>query len=170
MGNTVRTLFLALLLTAAAESQAEPPAAAINPASVPGMTEAAPPYGISITMTQADKVLAAAQFEAARLGSRINAIAVVDTHGELVVFARMDDATIHSIAFAQQKARSAARSRRASATPPPEMAAALTSMPDFVAMPGGVPIVLNGKTIGAIGVSGGNDLAIALAGVNALKP
>ena len=62
----------------------------------------------SITMTQADKVLAAAQSEAARLGSRINAIAVVDTHGELVVFARMDDATIHSIAFAQQKARSAA--------------------------------------------------------------
>jgi glc operon protein GlcG len=170
MSNTIRTLILALMLTAAAETRAEAPAPAVNPASVPGMTEAAPPYGMPISMAQADKVLAAAQAEAARLSSHINAIAVVDTHGELVVFARMDDATIHSIAFAQQKARSAARSRRASATPPPEMAAALTSMPDFVALPGGVPIVLNGKTIGAIGVSGGNDLAIALAGVNALKP
>jgi uncharacterized protein GlcG (DUF336 family) len=49
------------------------------------------------------------------------------------------------------------------------MIAALTSMPDFVALPGGVPVVVNGRTIGAIGVSGGNDLAIALAGVNALK-
>jgi glc operon protein GlcG len=170
MSNTVRILLLALMLTAAAESRAEAPAPTVNPASVPGMTEAAPPYGMPINLAQADKVLAAAQAEAARLGSHINAIAVVDTHGELVVFARMDDATIHSIAFAQQKARSAARSRRASATPPPEMAAALTSMPDFVALPGGVPIVLNGKTIGAIGVSGGNDLAIALAGVNAIKP
>jgi uncharacterized protein GlcG (DUF336 family) len=170
MNNAVRTVLLALILAAAVESRAEAPAPAVNPAAVPGMGEAAPPYGTPITLAQADKVLAAAEAEAARLGSHVNVIAVVDTHGELVLFARMDDATIHSIAYAQQKARSAARSRRASSPPPPEMAVAMTSMPDFVAMPGGVPLVLNGKTIGAIGVSGGNDLTIALAGVNALKP
>jgi len=138
-------------------------------AEAPVATEAAPPYGLPITLAQAEKALGAARAEAARLGSSINAIAIVDTHGELVAFVRMDEATIHSIAFAQQKARGAARSRRATATPPPEMAVALTSMPDFVALPGGVPIVVNGRTLGAIGVSGGNDLAIAMAGVNALK-
>jgi uncharacterized protein GlcG (DUF336 family) len=41
-------------------------------------------------------------------------------------------------------------------------------MPDFVAVPGGIPIVVDGKTIGAVGVSGGDDLAIARASVKAL--
>jgi uncharacterized protein GlcG (DUF336 family) len=164
-------LLLAGGLSVAAERAAEHAGApAVDPAAVPGGKEAAPPYGMPITLAQAEKVLAAARAEAAHLGSNINVIAVVDTHGELVDFIRMDDATIHSIAFAQQKARSAARSRRASAVPPPAMAVALASMPDFVAMPGGVPIVVNGRTIGGIGVSGGNDLTIALAGATALKP
>ena len=100
--------------------------------------------------------------------STVIAIAVTDTHGELVAFMRMDDATVHSIEFAQIKARGAARSRRVTATPPPEMVAALATMPDFVALPGGIPIVVDGKTIGAVGVSGGDDLAIARAAVKAL--
>jgi uncharacterized protein GlcG (DUF336 family) len=138
------------------------------PTDLPGAKTAAPPYGIPITLAQAEKVIAAAKAEAARLQSNLVVIAVTDTHGELVAFARLDDATVHSIEFAQLKARGAARSRRVTATPPTDMAAALTSMPDFVAMPGGIPIVVGGKTIGAVGVSGGNDLQIATAAVKGI--
>jgi glc operon protein GlcG len=129
----------------------------------------APPYGMPITLAQAEKVIVAAKVEAARLKLIVVVIAVADTHGELVAFAKLDDATVHSIEFAQLKARGAARSRRVTATPPTDMAAALTAMPDFVAMPGGIPIVVGGKTIGAVGVSGGNDLQIAEAAVKALQ-
>jgi glc operon protein GlcG len=136
---------------------------------LPGEKIAAPPYGMPITLAQAEKVIIAAKAEAARLKSNVIVIAVADTHGELVAFARLDDATVHSIAFAQLKARGAARSRRVTATPPTDIAAALAAMPDFVAMPGGIPIVVGGKTIGAVGVSGGNDLQIAKAAVKALQ-
>ena len=129
----------------------------------------APPYGMPITLALAEKVIVAAKVEAARLRSTVVVIAVTDTHGELVAFAKLDDATVHSIEFAQLKARGAARSRRVTATPPADMAAALTAMPDFVAMPGGIPIVVGGKTIGAVGVSGGDDLQIAKAAVKALQ-
>jgi uncharacterized protein GlcG (DUF336 family) len=154
-----------LLAAVAIGAQAQQAPAA---GELPGEKSAAPPYGMPISLAQAEKVIAAARAEAARLGSSVNAVAVVDTHGELVAFIRMDDSTAHSVQYAIIKARGAARSRRLTATPPPEMAVALTSMPDFVAMPGGVPLVLNGRTIGAVGVSGGEDLAIARAALKAL--
>jgi glc operon protein GlcG len=155
----------AVLAAVAVVVQAQP---ADGQSDLPGEKSAAPPYGMPITLSQAEKVIAAAKAEAARANSNLYAVAVVDTHGELVAFIRMDDATVHSIEYAQIKARGAARSRRVTAMPPPEMAVALTSMPDFVAMPGGIPIVVNGRTIGAVGVSGGEDLAIAKAAVRAL--
>jgi glc operon protein GlcG len=98
MKNVVRGLALALIMTVAVDAAETAPA--VNPASVPGSSEAAPPYGVPVTLAQAEKALAAARAEAARLGSSINSIAVVDTHGELVAFVRMDDSTIHSIARA----------------------------------------------------------------------
>jgi glc operon protein GlcG len=163
-----KAIYLVALLAAAGVGRAQQvPAAAPSTASAdPG---ASPAYGMPITLIQAEKVLNAAKSEAVRLKSVGNAIAVVDTHGELVAFERMDEATFHSVGYAQIKARGAARLRRAGATPPAEMAAVLTAMPDFVSMPGGIPIVVDGKTIGAIGVSGGNDLAIAKAAVAVLQ-
>ena len=140
--------------------------------ALPGQMSPSPPYGPPITLAQAEKVLAAAKSEAQRLKASAIAIAVVGPYGELVAFARMDDATIHSIAYAQQKAQSAARLRRVTNTPPPEMAVALTSMPDFTAMPGGVPIVEAGRTIGGVGISGaenGGDLIIAKVASRALQ-
>jgi glc operon protein GlcG len=139
---------------------------------LPGQMSPSPPYGPPLTLAQAEKVLAAAKSEAHRLKASAVVIAVVGPYGELVAFAKMDDATIHSIAYAQQKAQSAARLRRVTNTPPPDMAAALTSMPDFTAMPGGVPIVEAGKTIGGVGISGaenGGDLIIAKAASKALQ-
>jgi glc operon protein GlcG len=156
-----------LLLGLALGVQAQQPAAD-GAGELPGEKSASPPYGVAITLAQAEKVIAAGRAEAARLKSTVNAIAVTDTHGELVAFIRMDDSTVHSIEFAQIKARGAARSRRVTATPPPDMVAALATMPDFVALPGGIPIVVDGKTVGAVGVSGGEDLAIARAAVKAL--
>jgi glc operon protein GlcG len=156
-----------LLFGLALGLQAQQPAADAA-GELPGEKSASPPYGMAITLAQAEKVIAAGRAEAARLKSTVNAIAVTDTHGELVAFIRMDDSTVHSIEFAQIKARGAARSRRVTATPPPEMVAALATMPDFVALPGGIPIVVDGKTVGAVGVSGGDDLAIARAAVKAL--
>jgi len=155
-----------LALTSFSRAQQPPVAGPATAAADPGAT---PAYGLPITLSQAEKVLNAAKAEAVRLKSTVNAIAVVDTHGELVAFERMDESTFHSVQYAQVKASGAARLRRATATPPPEMAAALTAMPDFVSMPGGVPIVADGKTVGAIGVSGGNDLIIAKAGAAALQ-
>jgi glc operon protein GlcG len=162
-----RCMLGALLIAAALGASAQQAAGDATP-ELPGEKSAAPPYGMSITLARAEKVIAAARAEALRLGSSVNAVAVVDTHGELVAFIRMDDATAHSVDYAIIKARGAARSRRMTATPPPEMALALTSMPDFVAMPGGIPLVLDGHTIGAIGVSGGEDLAIAKAALKGL--
>lgn len=156
----------ALLVLLECSANAQTPA---STDTLPGEKSAAPPYGMPITLAQAEKVIAAAKTEAARLKSNVIVIAVTDTHGELVAFAKMDDATTHSIDFAQVKARGAARSRRMTATPPPDMAAALTAMPDFVSMPGGVPIVVAGKTIGAVGISGGEDLVIAKAAIKALQ-
>lgn len=146
-------------------------AIAQTPAAVPhgpAQAEMSPPYGPPITLAQAERVIVAARAAAARLSSDVNVIAVVDTHGELVAFVRMDAATLHSVTYAQEKARGAARLRRATETPPPEMAAALTAMPDFVSMPGGIPIVHDGRTIGAVGVSGGHDAEIAKAASRAL--
>lgn len=165
--SSLSAMYAIALLLAATVGQAQQ-----VPGSGPSTSTAdpgpSPAYGMPITLMQAEKVLGAAKAEAARLKSTGNAIAVVDTHGELVAFERMDDSTFHSVEYAQIKARGAARLRRASATPPAEMAAALTAMPDFVSMPGGIPIVVDGKTIGAVGVSGGNDLAVAKAAAAAL--
>jgi glc operon protein GlcG len=138
--------------------------------ALPGEGAVAPPYGMPITLAQAERAIAAARTEAARLKSGDIAIAVADTHGELVAFVRMDNTAIHSILYAQLKARAAARVRRFTATPPPDIAAAVSTTPDFVGTPGGVPIVVNGKTIGAVGVSGAEeaDLAIAEAAAKSL--
>lgn len=133
--------------------------------------EQTPPYGLSINEAQAKKVIAAARSAAVYYKTNEIAIAVADPSGELVAFVKMDDAAIHSVVYAQVKARGAARLRRATAMPPQEIAAAVSSTPDFVATPGGMPIVANGRTIGAVGISGAedNDLAIARIAARALK-
>ena len=152
----------AILLGTTAGAQAQQPGGT-DSVTLPGERGVAPPYGPPITLAQAERAIVAARTEAARLKSGDIAIAVADTHGELVAFVRMDDTAIHSILYAQLKARAAARVRRFTATPPPEIAAAVATTPDFVGTPGGVPIVVNGKTIGAIGVSGAEDADLAIA-------
>ena len=173
----MRRICLAVLaatfsLHAAAQAQAPasglpasaPPAAAAAGTPSPaagGTPEKVPfgiPYGAPIGLVQARGLLDAALAEAGRHGWPLN-IAVVDTHGDLVAFARMDGAMLASIAISQGKARTAARFRRESRvfynaveTGNPYV----TSLdPTLVASPGGVPLIADGKLIGAIGCSGG---------------
>ena len=149
-----------LLLSAAVVAQAPTP-------PMPPTTA----YGPPITLEQAMKAAAAAQAEAKKRNMSM-AIAIVEPTGDLVYFLRMDGTQYASIKNAQDKAISAALFRRSSKSFRERVAAGDLSpmaLRGAVASDGGIPIMVNGKIIGAIGVSGGADDTIAQAGVDALK-
>src|SRR6476619_3339502 len=149
----------ALVLGTAALAQQ--PAPSTPPAS-PGAAPVPPPdYGPPITNEQAKAVAAAAFAEAKKNNWRM-AFAIVGPAGELVYFEKMDGTQMASVMIAQGKARTAVMFRRPSTT--------FTEQP--VASEGGIPIVVSGKIIGAIGASGGTgqqDGVAAAAGVSAAK-
>jgi len=116
------------------------------------------PYGNSITLEKADQLMSAALTEAKKRNWKMN-IAVVDPSGALISFKRMDGAQLASIAIAEHKARVAARFRRdtkllENAVNVAKLNYVLT-LDDVIASRGGIPLVENGKLIGAIGCSGG---------------
>jgi uncharacterized protein GlcG (DUF336 family) len=155
-------IFAAALLAAGtcfasgANAQAQSPAPDLN--AVPDKMPFNIPFGPPIAMDKAQAVIAAAVAEANKRGWPED-FAVVDNHGDLVAFARMDGAQLASIAIAQHKARTAARYRR------PTMAFEtgmqkfgfnyLMTLDDVIASRGGIPLVQDGKIIGAVGCSGG---------------
>jgi glc operon protein GlcG len=128
-------------------------------------------YGTPITLEQAKKVAAAA--EAAAKARNMNmVIAVVEPTGDLVYLQKMDGASYGSIQNAQSKAMSAAKYGRPTRVFRERVAKGDLSpmaLVGAVASDGGVPIVVEGKTIGAIAASGGADHDIAQAGADALK-
>jgi glc operon protein GlcG len=128
-------------------------------------------YGPPITLEQARKAAAAAEAEAKKR-NMIMTIAIVEPNGDLVYFLKMDGALYASTRVAQSKAVSAAIYARPTRVFRERVAKGDLSpmaLVDAVASDGGVPIVVNGKTIGAIGASGGADHDIAQAGADALK-
>ncbi len=167
-------LAIAALMTVAtgAQAQTAPPAPAAAAAATPPPAPPPPPYGQPISQAAARRAIDAALAEAARNGWEM-AIAVVEPTGELVAFARVDGTQYGSNAVAQQKAWTAARFRRDSKV----FADALTagrlgalSFEGVAAAEGGVLIVVDGKIIGAIGVSGATgaqDAQVARAGAEA---
>jgi glc operon protein GlcG len=132
-------------------------------------------YGPSVNLEQAKKVLAAGEAEAIKQGWNV-AIAVVDPAGNLVAFIKRDDTQTASVLVAQDKARTAALYKRPSKAFQDMVAGGglglrVMSMRDVVAAEGGLPLVVDGKIIGAVGVSGVNsdqDGIVAAAGVAAL--
>jgi uncharacterized protein GlcG (DUF336 family) len=132
------------------------------------------PYGPSISLNQAMQVAAAAAAEATRHNWK-ETIAIVDPDGELVYFERIDGCQSASVAIAQAKAQTAVRYRRPTKIFQTLVDAghpSLLSLPGVVASEGGIPLVLDGKIVGAIGASGGSpeqDGVVANAGVAALK-
>lgn len=116
------------------------------------------PYGPPITAQRAQTLIQAATAEAAKRGWAMN-VAVVDSGANLVAFLRMDGAQLASISIAEHKARTAAKYRRPTKAFEDAMQKSdykyLLSLDDVVASRGGIPLVEDGKLIGAIGCSGG---------------
>jgi uncharacterized protein GlcG (DUF336 family) len=126
-----------------------------------------------LTLEAAKRLAAAAEAEAARHGWRV-AIALVDPTGGLVLFHCIDGTQAASQEIAVAKARTAARLKRATKVLEDGIAGgrtALVTVPGALALEGGVPILVDGQVIGAIGISGmtsAEDGVIAAAALAAL--
>jgi glc operon protein GlcG len=133
----------------------------------------APGYGASITLETARKVAAAALAEGVKQGWTV-AVAIVDPGGDLVYFERLDGTQVASSQVAQDKARTAARFKRPSKLFEEALAGgrlAILGLDGVTPLEGGIPLVIDGKIVGAIGVSGvtsQQDGVCAQAGVDAL--
>ncbi len=142
----------------------------------PPSPPAPPPYGLPITIEQAKKVAVAALAEAKKTPYDY-AFAIVNPSGNLVYFEKTDDVLTASINIAIGKAQTSATLKRSSKALFDQMETGhpyvATLYPGIVAAAGGVPIVVDGKIIGAIGVSGSPtgliDEKAALAGAAAAK-
>jgi glc operon protein GlcG len=109
-----------------------------------------------LTLDVAKKIAAAAEAEAKKRGATV-VIAVVDDGGYLLVLERLDDTQVASVDVGVAKARTAAIFRRPSKVFEDQVKNGRVSalaLPGAVALQGGVPIVIDGKVIGAVGVSG----------------
>jgi uncharacterized protein GlcG (DUF336 family) len=146
--------------------QAAPP----NLDAIPEKMPFSNPYGSPITAQRANSLIQAAVEEATKKGWPMN-IAMVDSGANLVAFLRMDNAQLASIAIAEHKARAAAKYRRPTkvfedAVQKVDLKYIMT-LDDVVASRGGIPLIEDGKIIGAVGCSGGTgsqDDAICTAG------
>jgi glc operon protein GlcG len=165
-------LILVLALTARPARAAEE-----KPADAPLITHGR----VQLNLAGAEKIIGAAKRKAEAMGLKIN-IAVVDDGGHLLAFARMDGARPASGYTAQTKAVSAATFRQETGTLPtrgePDLLlnlslqnAAAAGGGKMTTLKGGVPVVLDGQIIGAVGVGGGSgeqDAEVAKAGIQAL--
>ena len=134
------------------------------------------PYGAAISLENAKKAAAPAIAEAAK-NNWTMAVAVVDPSGNLVYYEKMDNTQIGSANMAIEKARSAALFKRPTKTFQDALAAGgdgmrILRLQGAVPIEGGIPILVEGKLAGAIGVSGGTapqDGQCAKAGADAVK-
>jgi glc operon protein GlcG len=171
--------FLVLLLgsttTEAALAQAAPPQtppAPVNPAAQMAPYE----YGPIISNANAKKVADAALAEAKRIGVPM-VVAITDTAGHVVYQERQDGAILGGSLVAPQKARSAALYKRPTkafeeAVAPGGVGLRFLRLEGAVPIEGGLPLILDNKIVGAIGMSGGTgvqDGQAAKAGADALK-
>ena len=133
-------------------------------------------YGAPIDLETAKKMAAAAEAEA-RKNNFTMAIAITDIGGDLVYFEKMDGTQTGSVNVAQGKARSAVMFKRPTKVFQEIVAAGgdglrILGLEGAVPVEGGIPIVVGGKIVGAIGTSGGSsaqDGQVAQAGLAALK-
>jgi len=169
MTPSIARIAIALLLTlSAVTAQAQAPA----PAPSAYLT----PIGAPIGVEAARKAAAAAVAEARKNGW-LMAVAVVDPAGTLVYYEKMDNVQLGSAKVAVGKARSAALFKRPTKAFQDAVAAGgaglrILSLEGAVPLEGGLPIVVGGKLVGAIGLSGDlseNDGKCAAAGVAAVR-
>lgn len=128
----------------------------------------------ALTLAAARKIAAAAEAEAKRKNARV-VIAIVDEGGSLILLERLDDTQVASVDVGIGKARTAAIFRRPSKVFEDQIRegrVAALALAGATPLQGGIPILFEGKVIGAIGVSGETpalDEEIAIAGANAAK-
>lgn len=127
-----------------------------------------------LTLDAAKRMATAAEAEAAKNGWLV-AVAVVDDGGNLLLFHRMDNAKLVAVDIAYRKAKTAVFFQGETKALEQEVTkggrTSLLPIDDFMPLEGGLPIVVDGKIVGAIGVSGMSgeqDAVCAVAGVKAL--
>jgi glc operon protein GlcG len=164
-------------LTMSSGTFAQVPPDPSNPNETVPDTLNPPPYGEPINLETAKKVAAAAAAEATKRNWQGMCISVVSPSGDLVYFEKHDNCQFASISISQHKARTAARYRRPTVVFERLLGKGaffsyLPTLDDVIASRGGNPLMVGGKIIGAVGVSGGSgsqDDTISQAGVAALK-
>jgi len=134
------------------------------------------PYGANVSIENARKAAAPALAEAEKNHWNM-AVAIVDTGGNLVYYEKLDNTQIGSATVAIDKARCAALFKRPTKAFQDTLAAGgdglrVLTLKGVVATEGGIPLVMDGKIVGAIGVSGGTsaqDGQCAKVGADVLK-
>ncbi len=162
----------ACLLSAQANAQA--PAAPVTPVTGRTPLRGPPtiPYGMPITLEQAMKAAGVINGEIAKRNLKTVTFAIVEPSGELVYYQKATDANYAAYDMSIKKARSAARLTRSTSFDRDRMLNGedfIMAFADVFPTGGGVPIVLNGRVIGAIGVTGGGDEVLAKLAADAVK-
>ena len=135
-----------------------------------------PPYGPPIGIEGARAVMAAAESEAAKNNWAV-VISIIDSGGNIVMLHRHNDVQLSSIEISQGKAKTALMFKRPSKVLDDAISSGgaglrFLALKDIVPLEGGLPIVADGKIVGAIGVSGvlsSQDSQVARAGADGLK-
>ncbi len=150
-------------------------AAALLFTAATAAAQAPPPYGAPISLEQAKKVMAGAEAEAKKNNWPV-VIVVLDAGGNLVMLQRLDNTQWGSVEIAKEKARSAVALRRPTKALQDLIAQGGANLRlltiGYSVLEGGIPIVVDGKIIGSVGVSGvtsQQDAQIGQAGIDALK-
>jgi len=137
--------------------------------------QAPQPYGAPISLEQAKKIMAGAEAEAKKNTWAV-VIAILDSGGQIVLLQRLDNVHWGSVEIAKEKARSAVALRRPTKALQDAIAQGGVNLRlltiGFSVLEGGIPIAVDGKIIGSVGVSGATsqqDAQIAQAGIDALK-
>jgi glc operon protein GlcG len=134
-----------------------------------------PPYGPAITLDDAKRAMAAAELEATKNSLQV-AITILDSGGNMIMFHRVDNAQLSATTVSEGKARTALEFKRPSKALDDAIAAGgagmrLLALKDITPLEGGIPVIVDGKIVGAIGVSGAlssQDAQVAKAGADAL--
>ena len=166
-------MFRMLALACAFALSAGPALAQQPPAPAPSV--ATLPYGPPITLDQAKRAMAAAELEAAKNSWQV-AITILDSGGNMIMFHRVDNAQLSATTVSEGKARTALEFKRPSKALDDAIAAGgagmrLLALKNITPIEGGMPVIVDGKIIGAIGVSGSlssQDAQVAKAGADAL--
>jgi uncharacterized protein GlcG (DUF336 family) len=171
-----RLLALACALALSAGSAIVPAVAQQPAAPAPAPASSATlPYGPPITLDQAKRAMAAAELEAAKNSWQV-AITILDSGGNMIMFHRVDNAQLSATTVSEGKARTSLEFKRPSKALDDAIAAGgagmrLLALKDITPLEGGMPVIVDGKIIGAIGVSGAlssQDAQVAKAGADAL--